>query len=256
MRPNKRLSIAIPSSLVADITDHKIRTYKVGQIARASAINRVDEIAVYRAEKDESRFIKKVLEYMETPQYLRKYLIPLMPELKNIGAVPPLQTPHHPTEKTRYRDGFTLGGDLVDVGYDKPARLKQKVKKGQRVTLDMEKLKIIDKSETPYYWGYKVRIEDSLSSILRSKDYKIATSRFGEEKIPKGINSQRLMLIFGSPYMGIHEILKREKSEEKPDEWWNAIPEQGTKTVRTEEAVLVTLGIVNSVRRLIYGKET
>ncbi|MFQ6050423.1 MAG: putative RNA uridine N3 methyltransferase [Candidatus Hydrothermarchaeota archaeon] len=256
MKPAKRLSIAIPSSLVADTADQKIRTYKIGQIARACAIHRVDEIVIYRAERDESKFIEKVLEYMETPQYLRKYLFPLIPELKSIGVVPPLQTPHHPTEKTRYRDGYTLSEDMVDVGYEKPVRLKQKVKKGRRITIDMEKLKIIDKSEVPHYWGYEVRIEDSLSSLLKSSDYKIATSRFGDEKIPRGINAPRLMLIFGSPYMGIHEILEQEKSEKKPDEWWNAIPAQGTKTVRTEEAVLITLGIVNSIRRQIYGKKT
>ena len=72
------VSIAIPSSALINERDEKIKTYKVGQIARAAAVFRVSEIVIYRDPKlDESDFIADVLEYLETPQYLRKYLIPL-----------------------------------------------------------------------------------------------------------------------------------------------------------------------------------
>jgi hypothetical protein len=59
--------------------DMRIRTLKVGTIARAAAVFRVDRIVIYRdREFDDSRFISRVLQYAETPQYLRKRLFPRM----------------------------------------------------------------------------------------------------------------------------------------------------------------------------------
>ncbi|MHC1579550.1 MAG: putative RNA uridine N3 methyltransferase, partial [Candidatus Alkanophagales archaeon] len=96
--PSKMLSILIPSSLTMDTADMKLKTYKVGQVARAASIFCVDEIVIYKdREYDDSRFIERVLRYAETPQYLRKRLFGLEPELRFAGVIPPLRTRHHPT---------------------------------------------------------------------------------------------------------------------------------------------------------------
>lgn len=87
--------VFIPDSLLEETDDPKIRTYKVGQVARACSIFGVEHIWIYRAGGRDGKFIKTVLEYAETPQYLRKRLFPLMPELKYVGVIPPLRTPHH-----------------------------------------------------------------------------------------------------------------------------------------------------------------
>ena len=57
------IQLAIPSSLTIETADQKIKTYKVGQIARAAAIFRVNRIAIYRdAAHDDSRFIAAILQ--------------------------------------------------------------------------------------------------------------------------------------------------------------------------------------------------
>ncbi|MGZ4892149.1 MAG: putative RNA uridine N3 methyltransferase, partial [Halobacteriota archaeon] len=70
-----KIQLAVPSSLTIETADHKIKTYKVGQVARAAAIFGVQRVTIYRdAAYDDSRFIASILQYMEAPQYLRKLL--------------------------------------------------------------------------------------------------------------------------------------------------------------------------------------
>lgn len=110
------LSIAIPSSALINETDPKIKTFKIGMIARACAIFRVEEIVIYRDPKlNESKFIKDVLEYAETPQYLRKY-IPIKRYLRYVGVLPPLKIPSHKSK--RLKVGEIREGVIVDVSSD------------------------------------------------------------------------------------------------------------------------------------------
>ena len=82
---------------------------------------------------------------METPQYLRKALIGMHPELRYAGMLPPLDAPHHlrASEWGEYREGvvrFTdaeSGQSFVDVGLEADALVKQAVREGARVTLHM-----------------------------------------------------------------------------------------------------------------------
>ena len=86
-------AILIPSSLTMETRDMRISTFKVGQIARAAAVFRMNRIIIYRdPEFNDSRFIAMVLRYMDTPQYLRKLLIPRREELSHVGTLPPLRT--------------------------------------------------------------------------------------------------------------------------------------------------------------------
>jgi methyltransferase len=57
----------------------------------------------------------------------------------------------------------------------------------------------------------------------------------------------KILLGFGAPSRGLHEIAKEEgaKLEAIVDFVVNMIPEQGTVTVRTEEALLASLAILN-----------
>jgi predicted SPOUT superfamily RNA methylase MTH1 len=40
-------------------------------------------------------FFARVMQYLETPQYLRKALFPIHPDLKLAGLLNPLDAPHH-----------------------------------------------------------------------------------------------------------------------------------------------------------------
>ena len=87
-----------------DVYHMRDKTLIVGWIGRAASIFRVDEVIIYRdrpskEQREVSEVIADILTYMETPQYLRRRLIPMKPSLRYAGVLPPLRTPHHPTKR-------------------------------------------------------------------------------------------------------------------------------------------------------------
>ncbi|MFX1576299.1 MAG: putative RNA uridine N3 methyltransferase [Promethearchaeota archaeon] len=272
------LSIALPTSFI-DVSPNKAqKTQQVGRIARALAIFRVDEIILYqdkhnKKQKRNLELISNILEYMETPQYLRKHIFGKRPTLQYVGLLPPLRTPHHPLVKNsadirngEIREGVSYeikGKAVVDVGVEYPLPLLQAKSKlnPQRITVEIrrnEKGKLIARpaitSRSGRYWGYTVsRLESSLGTFLsrpRGYGFIIATSRKGiplEEKT-EVIRTQwqkfgKLLLLFGSYKEGVKEILQRESVDLATvvDYSINLVCNQGTATIRTEEAVLVGL---------------
>ena len=261
------LSLLVPSSLTEESPDLRIKTYKVGQVARAASIFRVDEIVIYKTpERDDSKFISTVLRYAETPQYLRKEIFPMQDALRHIGVIPPLRTPSHTvTENEEYREGIvtkvgTDGNAWVDVGSDSPAMLPHAkgVHTGQRVTVRIYSrrpltVQLVKRSDVPLYWGYDVRIVNTLHDALQTEGLRIATSRLGQpltcEKLSeiKSNTRDKVSVAFGSPSRGLEQLLHDEghKLEDHSDCVVNSIPHQGTATVRSEEAVYITLGLLN-----------
>lgn len=59
--------------------------------------------------------------------------------------------------------------------------------------------------------------------------------------------ASRILLMFGAPTRGLFDIAKDEgvRLDALVDFVLNTVPEQGTETVRTEEALLATLAILN-----------
>ncbi|NJE07192.1 methylase [Thermococcus sp. M39] len=255
------LHIFIPDSLLEETTDPKIRTYKVGQIARAAAIFGVEHIWIYKAGGKDGKFIKLILEYAETPQYLRKALFPIMKELKYVGVIPPLRTPHHKL-KGKPKVGEIREGVIIkkgkrlyaDIGLDELALVEGS---GEgRMTfkiVSVKPLKVIPVKPVEY-WGYRVHLTNkTLAKTLKKAklNLAIATSRKGEDvrKVKLPPLEGEIGFVFGSPRKGVMEIL-RDFNEDYPfDLILNTIPNQKTKTVRTEEAVLATLAVFNFIRR-------
>ena len=60
-------------------------------------------------------------------------------------------------------------------------------------------------------------------------------------------SSQRVLVAFGAPSRGLHEIAEGEgvKLRSISDFVVNMVPNQGTVTVRTEEALFASLAILN-----------
>lgn len=268
-------SIAIPSSLVSEIPHQREKTGLIGQVGRASAVFRVDEIYIYPDHPDESRFIKLILDYMETPQYLRKYLFKRRKELEFAGILPPLRTPNHPTEnrasmlrKGDVREGVVLSksgdGFIVDVGVDRllkafgraPSIGGRAIIKIIEVDPELKGIFIGD-SQVEDYWGFDVHAsERKLGELaLEGKfDLTIATSRLGvnigkvERELASRLKEVRNVFIaFGSPKKGLKEIISREglTLDEVFHYTVNTVPEQGCESVRTEEAIYSTLAILN-----------
>ncbi|NIO37572.1 S1 RNA-binding domain-containing protein [Candidatus Bathyarchaeota archaeon] len=276
----KELSIAVPASVVSDIPHLRERTSAVGVIGRAAAIFRVGEIIVYpddphRDQSNESNLIRLLLAYMDTPQYLRKRLFKLRPELRYAGVLPPLRTSHHPLKRRmkslsigEYREGVVLscrnGGVLVDIGVEKSAFIPStKLPKGQRITLRVTKLdrnleaRQAARDEISQYWGYTVAVErHPFGEIMRRRgfDLKVATSRYGSELnnvagslTAKWEEACSILVAFGAPSQGLYEIVGKEglNLEDIMDFVINTVPMQGTETIRTEEAIFASLAVLN-----------
>jgi len=268
-------AILIPSSLTMESRDRRVNTLKVGAIARAAAVFRVDRIVIYRdSEFDDSRFISMILRYMDTPQYLRKLLIPRREELRHVGMLPPLRTAHHPvnsrTEALKigeYRVGAVVesvgsdGGAWVEIGVDRPIPLRTSYsyKVGQRLNIRIFSrnplaAEPVDRKEIPGYWGYETEVVDGLENYLGSREsYVLLTSRQGKAVTPGKLQEiaeigkkRDLAVVFGSPARGVDAFLRKEALDRYC--MINTIPHQGTETVRVEEAVYATLALLNLVR--------
>ncbi len=276
-----RLSIAIPASVISDTPHLREKTAKIGLIGRAAAIFRVQEIILYpdNPHANQSRdlnFLSKLLNYIESPQYLRKRLFKIEPDLQYAGILPPLRTPHHPMSgKNRdlkigeYREGLIISqikeGFQVDIGVENPALLRDRsFSVGERQTFQVLKagerveVQVVNREDTASYWGFKVRIEsESFGHLIELDqfDLTIATARLGSKNFNDMVDkinqrwqkAQKILIAFGAPSRGLHEIVKDEglKLENITDFIVNTIPQQGTATVRTEEALLATLAIFN-----------
>ena len=274
----KRISIAIPASVVSDTPHLREKTSKIGLIGRAAAIFRVDEIIIYQDnlkidQTVEMNLIALLLSYMEAPQYLRKRLFKIQPELQFAGILPPLRTPHHPLDKQmkqlkvgEYREGITLSktGEsmLVDIGVEQPALIRDRqIPVNKRVTVKIMKIErqveaeLANQEDITTYWGYSVTEEkSSLGKLVKDKhfDLTIATSKYGYPlaKVVGKItdrwrDSRSILIVFGAPTRGLNEIARQEgfSLNDVFDYVVNIIPLQGTETVRTEEALIASLAV-------------
>jgi len=276
----KKLSIAIPASVVSDIPHLREKTSRIGMIGRAAAIFRVNEIIIYpdNPKVDQTAdmdLIATLLDYMETPQYLRKRLFRLRPELRYAGILPPLRTPHHPLNRKmenlkrgEHREGVTLSktseGTLIDIGVEQPALIPNiQLAINRRVTVRIMKIdervrvELANREQISEYWGYSVtKDKQSFGKLAKngSFDLIIATSKYGvplrdvvEKLAEKWEKAQTILLAFGAPMQGLNEIIRYEglSLDDVVDFVVNTIPMQGTETVRTEEGLIASLSILN-----------
>ena len=203
-RRDRKLAVAIPVSIVSDIPHLREKTLKIGLIGRAAAIFRINEIVVFpdnlgANQKRDRNLIVTLLSYMETPQYLRRQLFKIKPELRYAGILPPLRTPHHPLQKrarklkTREcREGAVVSvteeGSLVDIGVERPVLIADKLPVNRRVTIEITKagkhpkVALADREEIEAYWGYTVtpsKVSFGQLAKAHAYDLVIATSKMG-----------------------------------------------------------------------------
>ena len=231
------------------------------------------------AEK-EKRIIKNIIGYAECPQYLRKQLFPIHRDLEFVGVLPPLATPHHSVE-TKLTEGeirealVYLGNDnkiYANVGMkfpvlihnSPPESLKdKKIRKTVRMVKENDSHKFfaeivpreLVQSET--YWGFKIKFTDISVAKFgdRLKDFFIiATDRQGKsyttvkEEIDEGVlkikNKNSILFLFGEPRFDLYQMLKgfsNIKLKDISNIVINAVPYSGTRSIRLEEAVMISL---------------
>lgn len=269
------LEIAIPDTSLSDCSDLRQKTIKIGQIARAIAVFKVDSVVIYRTASEgktrrDLNLLEKLLRYMDTPQYLRRAAFPMAPSLKYAGILPPLRTLSHPLSQSvksisdgDYRWGIQAGTGKVDVGlsdlidYDEPISNRDPTLFKLRMVEGEIQLRIVERSSIDSYFGFEVQTVDNLATFLDASLSKtrIALSRIGvpfssiEPEIKSVVSNTRdVVTIFGGPHRGIRELVPDQKDILKGiiDYWVNTIDDQGTETVRVEEAVWASLALFNS----------
>jgi predicted SPOUT superfamily RNA methylase MTH1 len=270
-------SVLVPSSLTREAEDKREATRKLGYVARAAVIFRVDRLVVFPDNGgDDGRFgdgfVDTVLSYAATAPYLRKEVWAQRDELEYAGILPPLrirsQTGSGSDGSGSLRQGIVteVGSDgrvRVNCGLQHPISLpvppSMAVEEGERVTIRVSsrrpvRAKLVDEP-LPGFSVERATIDDALTRP--DAGVRIAASRYGEEltvdrldQLVERTATDGLTVTFGAPERGLPEILDCQPGEEvisddepkaRFDLWLNTVPNQGSEVVRTEEAVFATL---------------
>lgn len=224
-----------------------------------------------------SSMLVHVLSYLECPQYLRKSLFPIHDNLRFAGLLAPLDLPSHLRvgEQSVFREAVSLsskdGCSMLDAGLDKTVLVKLDIPPMSRVTVRISPQapgtpgicgEVVSEHtprlEQGYYWGYSVREASSLSKVLTQCPYEggydvsFGTSERGKplaEVVSAGIPEfKNLLVVFGG-LAGIEQAFRADEElksvtadpAELFDFWVNVCPGQGSRTIRTEEALWITL---------------
>ncbi|QHS18272.1 putative RNA uridine N3 methyltransferase [Halopenitus persicus] len=273
------LTLCVPSSIVREAEDEREATRKLGTVARAAAVFSATRLVVFPDREGERRrggeFVETVLRYAATPPELRTDLWGRRDELAYVGVLPPLRVPSR-TGSPPDGDESSTQGLVTEVGPDGRVRVNSplgehpisllvpdglSVERGERVTIRISsrepvRARITGKPED----GFQV-VGADLPEVLADGGLAIATSRHGEplsvsrlaELAPRVQEADDPVVAFGAPGRGLPEILGVRPEDVtaaaggpvEPDPgfdlWLNTIPQQGSKVVRTEEAMFASL---------------
>lgn len=191
---------------------------------------------------DPDQFMVRLLSYLETPQYLRKSLIPMHPDLRQAGLLPPLDLPAHVRrdDDVTFREGVVVGPSPkggrnrgpkgawdVDVGLwdyvhvlppPPESGLQSQLVSGQRVTVRMprgkrgrsftqsQEAELVPRSaptqEQGTYWGYVVRFAPSLADVFKSSTFVPAPDE-------RGVDAYDLVVGTSERGTGLSQVLAK-----------------------------------------------
>ncbi|MDS0283459.1 RNA methyltransferase [Haloarcula onubensis] len=270
-------SVLVPDSLTREAEDRREATRKLGYVARAATVFRVDRLTVYPdpdgAGKWEDGFVETVLRYAATPPHLRKEMWGKRDELEYVGVLPPLRV-RSQTGSGSEGSGSLRQGIVTEVGADGRVRVNCGMQhpislpvpdgmdagEGERVTVRVSsrrpvRAKLVDAPLS----GFDV-VSADLDMALSRDDagLTIASSRYGELATTRRLGqlAQRreseggMTVAFGAPERGLPSILDVDPDavgDQTDDEstgfdlWLNTVPNQGSEVVRTEEAMFASL---------------
>ncbi|PSQ11202.1 hypothetical protein BRC99_06650 [Halobacteriales archaeon QS_7_69_60] len=267
-------SVLVPSSLAREAEDGREATRKLGYVARAAVVFRVDRLLIFPDRGSEGRFhdgfVGTVLEYAATPPYLRKEAWGRRDELEYAGVLPPLRVASR-TGSGSDGSGSLRQGIVTEVGPDGRVRVNcglqhpislpapdEEHAEGERVAVRVSSRRPVRaKLEDVPLPGFDVEratIEEALTRP--DAGVRIAASRHGEAlsvdrlgRLAERTAADGMTVVFGAPERGLPEILDRRPGEEAPsdeptarfDLWLNTVPDQGSEVVRTEEAMFAAL---------------
>jgi predicted SPOUT superfamily RNA methylase MTH1 len=281
------VSVLVPSSLVRDAPDKRAATRKLGTVARAAAVFRIDRLVVFPDREGERRwgggFVETVLRYAATPPELRKEVFGERDELESAGVLPPLRLPPRTGSESNgsgsSRQGIVTAVDSVDgsgratagesvrvaCGLGEPVSLVvpdgTAVETGDAVCVRVASHDPLRARLVAVVDRFRVDSEP-LDDALDRPDagLRVATSRHGTPLRVSGlggltdrVEADVATVAFGAPERGLPAIRGVDTDAVGADaagfdRWIDAIPDQGSEVVRTEEAVIAVLALL-SLRR-------
>jgi predicted SPOUT superfamily RNA methylase MTH1 len=176
------------------------------------------------------------------------------------------------------KDGNTISGTVVEVGLPTKRLLRDvQIPPNTRVTLKLERQSdnaeavapTVPREEAGYYWGYTVRRCNSLSAVFTEcpfeygYDVSFGTSERGgdvsqiEKPHAPPLSPPHILVVFGG-VAGLEAAAKADHELQARgidagnigdlfDHWVNILPDQGSRTIRTEEALWVGLMALRNV---------
>jgi predicted SPOUT superfamily RNA methylase MTH1 len=167
---------------------------------------------------------------------------------------------------------------MVEIGMPEPVQIADSIPPKTRLTLQMPEDENgqaeaihpkAPREEGGYFWGFDIRKCASLSAVFTDSpfeegyDISIGTSERGlplSKAFPlssKPAAFKHLLIVFGGPrgleYASMNDSELSElsvsggRTRELFDHWVNILPNQGSRTIRTDEAVFIGL---SGLRRL------
>ncbi|XP_056147191.1 kynurenine--oxoglutarate transaminase 1 [Lampris incognitus] len=220
--------------------------------------------------------LARILQYLECPQYLRKCFFPKHQDLQYAGLLNPLDSPHHMRmdEESVYREGIVVErpckpgkGSFVNCGMRKEVQIDKQLQPGLRVTVRLNKTQNkesrvckgvvvaphVPRAEGGLYWGYNVRLASCLSDVFtegpfeEGYDVTIGTSERGSNIDQTTLSPfKHLLVVFGG-LQGLEASVDADQNLSVSDisvlfdHYLNTCPCQGSRTIRTEEAILISM---------------
>lgn len=191
-----RIFVALPDSSLSDEKNLREKTIKIGRFARAFSIFGVKKIIIFKDPtikniNSDKLLMKLILDFLNTPQYLRKLIYPLNHELSYIGLLPPIKAPQH----------------------KKKIKLSE-LKKGElRIGVIYHRNSVINK-----IFSNKVTNNKKFLINLRKKNYEYYIDVGLDFPIPflgKGIDGQKIIVKFIDSYPNIKAIKATEMDIDK-----------------------------------------
>uniref|UniRef100_A0A8C4UXM8 28S rRNA (uridine-N(3))-methyltransferase n=1 Tax=Falco tinnunculus TaxID=100819 RepID=A0A8C4UXM8_FALTI len=218
--------------------------------------------------------LARILQYLECPQYLRKSFFPKHEDLQFAGLLNPLDSPHHMRvdEDSEYREGVVLDrptkpdrGSFVNCGMRKEVQIDRQLKPGLRVTVRLaepqkpearvRKGTVVSthhpRTVSGLYWGYSVRLASCLSTqavlLCAARGICLGAGIGARSPQPVPVLSPRHALVVFGGLEGLEAGVDVDPNLEVTDPsvlfdfYLNTCPNQGSRTIRTEEALLISL---------------
>jgi len=273
------IKVFVPSSILKVEPTPLLKALTVWSLARACAIHRIEKLIIYRDEdrasyRRNSSFILKILHYLMTPPYLRRLVIPLDRDLRFVGALKPLALPTHPRKYSDVIGSLRVG--LVEevtssyakafIGLKKRCLIDRShgVRRGDLILLrivseDVEHYRCEIVENPPIYIGFKVAAYESIAKAFNEECRECIAIEFTREgRAPQALSEflrdrspRCLCLLFGSPTRDFSEIVhsmeEGSRSQIVPTLRINTAPYQGVRTIRTTEALYISLAVLNTI---------